>query len=162
MFTSMKLLQKSKRVGKVSLILGVLLTSSLGFALPVMAQITDAKVDSLVEALRLAAPETGMEEDGLYSDWQIKADNIPRWSRLCIQQELTPAEFEANEAQAREVLSCVMSDVFQEEYEASGNDESLAVRRAAAWWMAGDPDQYNSERISDYTQEVLDYYQQQQ
>jgi hypothetical protein len=43
----------------------------------------------------------------------------------------------------------------------SGNNESLAVRRAAAWWMAGDPEQYNSERISGYTEEVLQYYQQQ-
>ncbi|WP_242541366.1 hypothetical protein [Phormidium pseudopriestleyi] len=162
MFTSINVLKKSKITRKFSLILGGFLTSSLLFAMPVTAQITDAKVDSLVEALRLAAPDTGMEDDGLYSDWQIKPDNIPRWSRLCIQQELTPAEFEANEAQAREVLACVMSDVLQEEYEASGSDESLAVRRAAAWWMAGDPEQYNSERISGYTQEVLQYYQQQQ
>jgi hypothetical protein len=161
MFTSLNLLKQSKITRKFSLILGGLLTSSLLFALPVTAQITDAKVDSLVEALRLAAPDMGMENDGLYSDWQIKPDNIPRWSRLCIQQELTPEEFAANEAQAREVLACVMSDVFQEEYEASGNNESLAVRRAAAWWMAGDPEQYNSERISGYTEEVLQYYQQQ-
>jgi hypothetical protein len=161
MFTSLNLLKQSKITRKFSLILGGLLTSSLLFALPVTAQITDAKVDSLVEALRLAAPDTGIENDGLYSDWQIKPDNIPRWSRLCIQQELTPEEFAANEAQAREVLACVMSDVFQEEYEASGNNESLAVRRAAAWWMAGDPEQYNSERISGYTEEVLQYYQQQ-
>jgi hypothetical protein len=118
MFTSLNLLKPSKITRKFSLILGGLLTSSLLFALPVTAQITDAKVDSLVEALRLAAPDMGMENDGLYSDWQIKPDNIPRWSRLCIQQELTPEEFAANEAQAREVLACVMSDVFQEEYEA--------------------------------------------
>jgi hypothetical protein len=118
MFTSLNLLKQSKITRKFSLILGGLLTSSLLFALPVTAQITDAKVDSLVEALRLAAPDMGMENDGLYSDWQIKPDNIPRWSRLCIQQELTPEEFAANEAQAREVLACVMSDVFQEEYEA--------------------------------------------
>ncbi|AFY82222.1 hypothetical protein Oscil6304_2605 [Oscillatoria acuminata PCC 6304] len=158
----MNLLKPSKMTRKFSLILGGLLTSSLLFVMPVTAQITDAKVNSLVEALRLAAPDTGIEDDGLYSDWQIKPDNIPRWSRLCIDQELTPAEFEANEAQAREVLACVMSDVLQEEYAASGNDESLAVRRAAAWWMAGDPEQYNSERISGYTEEVLQYYQQQQ
>ncbi len=138
------------------------MSSSLLVALPVTAQITETKVQSFVEALRLAAPDTGTADDGLYSDWQIKADNIPRWSRLCIQEELTPAQFEANEAQAREVLGCVMSDILQEEYEASGNDESLAVRRAAAWWMAGDPNQYNDERISGYTQEVLQYYQQQQ
>jgi hypothetical protein len=158
----MNLLKLSKITLKFSLILGGFLTTSLLLEMPVRAQITDAKVNSLVEALRLAAPDTGMEDDGLYSEWQIKPDNIPRWSRLCIDQELTPSEFEGNEAQAREVLACVMSDVLKEEYEASGNDESLAVRRAAAWWMAGDPEQYNSEKISDYTQEVLQHYQQQQ
>jgi hypothetical protein len=145
---------------KISLIFGGLLATSLLVAMPATARITEAKVESLVEALRLAAPDTGVEDDGLYSDWQIKADNIPRWSRLCIQQELTPAEFEANEAQAQEILACVMSDVLEEEYQASGNDELLAVRRAAAWWMAGDPNQYNDERIADYTQQVLEYYQQ--
>ncbi|MEB3828343.1 hypothetical protein [Phormidium sp. CCY1219] len=137
-----------------------LIGSVMLWAIPVLAQITDAKVASLVEALRLAAPETGIENDGLYSDWQIKPGNIPRWSRLCIDEELTPAQFEANEAKAREILACVMEDVLTQQYEATG-DESLAVRRAAAWWMTGDPEQYNSERIGDYTQEVLQFYQQQ-
>ncbi|MGL5193832.1 MAG: hypothetical protein ACRC8Y_09520, partial [Chroococcales cyanobacterium] len=45
------------------------------FAMPVTAQITEAKVDSLVEALRLAAPDTGREDDGLYSDWQSELPN---------------------------------------------------------------------------------------
>lgn len=153
-------LKSNRKKRNAMLLLSGLFGSFLFSAMPVMAEIADAQVDALVEALRLAAPDTGVENDRLYSDWQIKADNIPRWSRLCTGEELTPAQFEANTTKAREILACVMGDVLKEEYEASGNDESLAVRRAAAWWMAGDPSQYNSERIDDYTREVLRYYQQ--
>lgn len=58
---------------------------SLGlWSSPVSAQVSDAQVSALVEALRLAAPQTGRVDDGLYSDWQIKPGNIPRWSKQCI------------------------------------------------------------------------------
>ncbi len=126
-----------------------------------LAQASAVKLPALVEALRLAAPQTGTANDGLYTDWQIKPDNIPRWSRLCIGEEMTPAQFEANEAKAREVLACVMKDVVEEEYPNSGNDEAIAVRRAAAWWMTGDPNQYNQGEFATYTQKVLQFYQQQ-
>ncbi len=129
--------------------------------LPVQAQVSNTQVQALVEALRLAAPQTGIENDGLYSDWQIKPDNIPRWSRLCTGQEMTPAQFEANETKAREVLGCVMEDVLKEEYPRSGNREDVAIRRAASWWMTGDPNQYNSGQTAEYTQKVLRFYQQQ-
>ncbi len=139
-----------------------ILTAILGlWAMPAQAQISDARVGALVEALRLAAPNTGIQNDGLYSDWQIKPDNIRRWSRLCTGKELTPAQFESSPVTARGVLACVMRDVFKDEYQASNNNESVAVRRAAAWWMTGDPNQYNSTAIAAYTQKVLDFYQQQ-
>ena len=130
-------------------------------ALPVQAQLSNTQVRALVEALRLAAPQTGTENDGLYTDWQIKPDNIPRWSKLCIGEEMTPAQFEANEKKARAVLGCVMADILKQEYPNSGNREAVAVRRAAAWWMTGDPNQYNSGQTAEYTQKVLRYYQQQ-
>ncbi|HBK64181.1 MAG TPA: hypothetical protein DD000_11830, partial [Cyanobacteria bacterium UBA11166] len=58
-----------------------LLLSAIGFwTIPARAQVSDNQVSALVEALRLAAPQTGTENDGLYSEWQIKPDNIPRWS----------------------------------------------------------------------------------
>ncbi|KKD35640.1 hypothetical protein [Limnoraphis robusta] len=129
--------------------------------LPVQAQVSNSQVQALVEALRLAAPQTGTENDGLYTDWQIKPDNIPRWSRLCIGQEMTPAQFEANDSKARQVLGCVMEDVLKQEYPNSGNSEDVAIRRAASWWMTGDPNQYNNGQIADYTQKVLRFYQQQ-
>jgi ARC6-like, IMS domain len=143
---------------KLLFILGM----SLGLAtLPALAQVSDSQVGALVEALRQAAPQTGIEDDGLYSDWQIKPDNIPRWSRLCTGRELSISEFEASPATARGILVCVMRDVLQEEYGNSGNNESVAVRRAASWWMTGDPDRYDNDNTAAYTQRVLDFYQQQ-
>ncbi|MDJ0555813.1 MAG: hypothetical protein QNJ68_15495 [Microcoleaceae cyanobacterium MO_207.B10] len=141
-------------------ILGIIAVLTI-WVIPVRAQVSDTQVQALVEALRLAAPQTGTENDGLYSDWQIKPDNIPRWSRLCTGEEMTVQQFEANMAKAREVLGCVMGDILKEQYAASGNDESLAVRRAAAWWMTGDPNQYNSGEIGNYTEKVLTFYQKQ-
>ena len=118
----------------------------------------EAQAVALVEALRLAAPQTGRSNDDLYSDWQIKPDNIRRWSQRCLGRELTPTQFEADYETARRVLICVMGSVLGEQYRASGNDELTAVRRAAAWWMTGDPQQYDDGFVRAYTQEVLDYY----
>jgi hypothetical protein len=142
----------------------LLLISGLCFSWhigPAQAQ-SDEQVGALVEALRLAAPQTGREDDNLYSEWQIKPENIPRWSRLCTGQELSVAEFEADAQQARSILVCVMRDVLQEEYGSAQGDESIAVRRSASWWMTGDPEQYNSGQIAAYTERVLSFYQQQQ
>jgi hypothetical protein len=140
---------------------------SLGFVLglgmlPAQAQVSNGQVAALVEALRQAAPQTGDPNDGLYSDWQIMGANIPRWSRSCLGRELTPSQFEADPNAARSVVTCVMRDVLQDEYRASNNNELLAVRRSAAWWMRGDPEQYNSAEISDYVQRVVTAYQQQE
>ncbi len=138
-----------------------LLLSAIGFwTIPARAQVSDNQVSALVEALRLAAPQTGTENDGLYSEWQIKPDNIPRWSKQCIGKELTPTDFAANATTARTVVACIMKDIFSQEYNASGKNELLAVRRAASWWMTGNPSQYNSNLTSPYTQQVLDFYRQ--
>jgi len=134
---------------------------SVGWTLPVQAQLSDAQVGALVEALRLAAPQTGIENDGLYSDWQIKPENIPRWSRQCTGKELTPTQFQDSPATARSILVCVMRNVFREQYGASNNNESLAVQRTASWWMTGDATRYNSTPTTSYTQKVLNFYQQQ-
>ncbi len=143
------------------LMLGILIASIGLSALPVKAQVADSQVGALVEALRQAAPKTGNVDDGLYSDWQIKPANIPRWSKRCIGREMTIPEFESDTATARQVLVCVMRNIMQQEYKASGNNESLAVRRAASWWMTGNPSFYNSGTTNTYTQKVLDFYQKQ-
>ena len=154
---SSKLVRQAKRL----LLSGVLLSVGL-WTLPVQAQqVSDAQVRALVEALRQAAPPGDNANEGLTSDWKIKPPNIRRWSRLCTGQELTPQAFTANPTKAREILACVMRDVLRDEYKASGSNETVAVQRAASWWMTGDPTQYNSSRIRTYTQRVLGFYQQQ-
>ena len=154
---SSKLVRQAKRL----LLSGVLLSVGL-WTLPVQAQqVSDAQVRALVEALRQAAPPGDNANEGLTSDWKIKPPNIRRWSRLCTGQELTPEAFTANPTKAREILACVMRDVLRDEYKASGSNETVAVQRAASWWMTGDPTQYNSSRIRTYTQRVLGFYQQQ-
>jgi hypothetical protein len=138
---------------------GILVASLWG--LSAQAQITDLQVNALVEALRQAAPQTGKADDGLYSDWQVQPGNIPRWSKACIGRELTPAQFEASPVTARSILACVMKDVLRQEYQASGNRESLAVQRTAAWWMTGKATSYDREPTRAYTQKVLSFYQKQ-
>lgn len=126
-------------------------------ALPAHAQISDAKVEALVEALRLSAPEAG-PDSGLYSDWKIKPDNIGRWSMRCLNQDVTPDQFAADEALARRVLVCVMGNVLRDQFTASNQNEIVAVQRAAAWWMAGDPERYRDGPTNAYTLKVLEAY----
>ena len=145
---------------RVLLLWGAIASIALS-ALPAKADVTEPQVGALVEALRRAAPQTGKENDGLYSDWQIKPANIPRWSKRCIGRSLTTAEFEADTATARRVLACVMGGVYRDQYRASGNNESVAVRRSASWWMTGDPTRYQEKPTAAYTQKVLGFYQQQ-
>ncbi|CAA9396110.1 hypothetical protein AVDCRST_MAG94-5660 [uncultured Leptolyngbya sp.] len=143
-------------IGKLIVSLGVSLAVG---TLPAQAQVSDRQVAALVEALRQAAPQTERADDGLYSDWQIMPKNIPRWSKSCIGRESSPTEFEASPAVARSVVTCVIRDLLKEEYSASGNNEMLAVRRTAAWWMRGDPSQYNSAAIAAYIQKVVTAYE---
>ena len=120
-------------------------------------QTSDKQVSALVEALRLSAPNTGNPNDGLYSDWKIKRENIFRWSKRCTGTEMEPAEFEASTEKARAIIACIMGKILREQYEIS-KDESVAVRRAASWWMTGDPDKYDATPTSSYTMKVLGFY----
>jgi hypothetical protein len=110
---------------------------------------SDAEVSALVEALRLAAPDTGIEDDGLYTDWQIQADTLSVWSKFCKQ----PEEF------VEAIVTCVVADLLTEEYGASGDDLEEAVQRSASWWMTGDSTAYLAdETIAEYTQRVLEFF----
>ncbi len=122
------------------------------------APISQDQIRALAEALRLAAPQTGLEDDGLYSEWKIKPDNIARWSKRCIGDELTPLLFESNPGLAGQIVECVMGGVLRDQYQAGSDDESVAVRRAASWWMTGDPEQYGSGGTAIYTEKVLNFY----
>ncbi|MFO1422993.1 MAG: hypothetical protein U1F70_04940 [Candidatus Competibacteraceae bacterium] len=119
--------------------------------------ISDAKVEALVEALRLVAPPASADA-GLYTDWRIKPDNIARWSRRCFGQEVTPEQFTADPTLARPMLVCVMGPVLRDQFAQSHQNEMVAVQRAAAWWMTGDPAQYRTGATGDYTLRVLEAY----
>lgn len=120
-------------------------------------QIGDAQVAAFVEALRLAAPHTANPDEGLYSPWKIKAQNILRWSRRCTGQTMDPAQFGADTQKAREILACKMGRILREQYSIVGN-VSLALRRAASWWLTGDPDKYDTPPTGSYTRKVLGFY----
>jgi hypothetical protein len=141
------------------ILLGGLLASFVLWAFPVWGQISDSQVVALVEALRLVNSNSWERQDGLYSSWNIKPANITRWSRFCIGEELTPEQFNLDRRKAQHILMCVMEDVLQNEYPLSGNDEEIAVRRAAAWWVSGDANLYDRSDFAHYTQQVLDLYQ---
>lgn len=132
----------------------VLLALTLGVA---QAQVSDAKVEALVEALRVAAPPASADA-GLYSDWRVKPENIARWSKRCLGQEVTPEQFAADQAIARPVLVCVLGPVLRDQFAQSHHNEMVAVQRAAAWWMTGDPAQYRTGATGDYTLQVLEAY----
>ena len=127
-------------------------------AMPVQAQVSETQVGKTVEALRLAAPKTATKNDGLYSEWQVKPDTLARWSKQCTGRELSSTEFEANATAARSIVTCVIRDVLRDEYRASGNNEFMAVRRVAAWWMTGDAASYSKPAIAPYAEEVVSFY----
>ncbi|MBL8259422.1 MAG: hypothetical protein JNM60_06420 [Candidatus Competibacteraceae bacterium] len=137
-----------KRISWLPFILG---------AFPLHAQVSDAKVEALVEALRLSAPPL-KPDSGLYSDWQIKPDNIKRWSMPCLQRDATPEQLAADAELARRMVVCVMAGVLRDQFAASQQNEIVAVQRAAAWWLTGDPGQYRSDHASAYTLKVLETY----
>ena len=149
----------SESTGRISrlVLIAMVFAAGLFWTVPARAQITDTRVAALVEALRLSAPNTGIKNDGLFSDWKIKLENIVRWSKRCTGTVMTPAEFEADTQKAREILACIMGKILREQYEIS-RDELTAVRRAASWWMTGDPDQYDAPQTRPYTQKVLESY----
>ena len=150
-----------KLIGKANLLLSSLIVTLGIFTLPASAQqVSNAQVSALVEALRQAAPPNS-PNDGMYSQWQILPGNIPRWSKLCIKQELTPQQFEADTTKARSVITCIVGDTLRDEYKASGNNELAAVRRSACWWMTGKSTACSSGDTATYVQKVVNFYQQQ-
>ena len=152
-FTSILSIRLRSQLARLKALLLLLLL----IALPAHGEISEAKVEALVEALRLSAPATG-PDSGLYGDWKVKPENIGRWSQRCLHQDVTPDQFAADESLARQVLVCVMGDVLRDQFAASNQNEIVAVQRAAAWWISGDPEQYRNGTTGDYTLIVLETY----
>lgn len=141
---------------------GVIVSFSLS---PLLAQaqqqVSDAQVAAIVEALRRAAPQTGSSNDGLYSDWQVKPETLKGWSKSCLKRELTPTQFENSPAIARQVVSCITRRELNQQFRATSNVETAAVRGVACWWMTGSYTGCNSGFTANYVQKVVGFYQQQ-
>jgi hypothetical protein len=99
-------------------VIGIGLALGLG-GVSAQAQ-SEQQAGALVEALRQAASKGS--NPGLYSEWQVKGNNIPRWSRFCYGRgrEITPEQFEADRALAREMLTCIIRDALKEETPLAG------------------------------------------
>lgn len=71
-------------------------------------QVSKPQVEAMVDALRQAAPKTGVQDDGLYSQWQITAGIIPSWSKQCLGHEVILKQLESSPAVARSIGSCIV------------------------------------------------------
>jgi hypothetical protein len=144
-----------------SLLTGVIVSLGL-LSLPAQAQqaVSDAQITAMVEALRQAAPKTGSANDGLYSEWQVKPETLKGWSRTCLKKEVTPAEFENSPATARQIVSCITRRELNNQFAATKNNETAAVRGVACWWMTGNYTGCNSGFTATYVQKVVGFYQQ--
>lgn len=142
------------------LLSGVIFTLGLlPFTAQAQQQSLNTQVAVMVEALRLAAPNTGSANDGYYSDWQIKPETLKSWSKTCLEKEVSPAEFEKNNQLARQVVSCIVQRELKGQLEVTNNNETQAIRNTACWWMTGKYKGCNSGFSADYVKKVLDYYQ---
>ncbi len=138
-----------------------LLVSLALWTLPAQAQqVSKPQVEAMVDALRLAAPKTSVQDDGLYSQWQITPGIIPSWSKQCLGREVTPKQLENSPTVARSIVSCIMNRELPKQYAASNKNEITAVRRTACWWMTGNPTSCTSGQTAKYVQNVERFYQQ--
>jgi hypothetical protein len=113
-------------------------------------------VAHLVEALRLAAPNT--KDPSLYTEWKMQAGAIASWTRRCVGVQIAPTDLAENPIMTRDTVSCVIEPVLSEQISQAGGNEELGVRRTAAWWMTGDAAQYQAKGIATYLDRVLGYY----
>ena len=143
------------QISPTKALLGILV--SLGFfASPAAAQVDEVQLDAFVEALRLAAPPDS-PDDGMYSDWQVLPGTLTGWSEQCLGESVSPETFEADAEIARSVVSCIAEWQLEEQAGAAGNDDA-AVRRAACWWMTGEPTGCDSGFTADYVESVSGFY----
>jgi hypothetical protein len=133
------------------------LAGSLAWGPAVQAETADTQAGRISEAIKQIALQRG-KNPGFYSDWQVKGEKIPLWSKQCAGRDLTPQQFEASQSTASGVVTCVLREMIRQEAKFIGKDESLVVRRVAAWWATGDAAQYNSPGVATYTQQVLRVY----
>jgi hypothetical protein len=143
------------------LLAGVIISVGL---YPLLAEtkppVSDSQVAAMVEALRLAAPQTKNPNSGYYSAWQVKPETLKGWSKNCLKKELTPTQFETNPKTARQIISCIVNRELSNQLKATNNNETAAVRSAACWWMTGLYTGCDKGFTSDYVQRVIRFYKQ--
>ena len=143
------------------LLLKGLVVSLALWTLPAQAQqVSKPQVEAMVDALRLAAPKTGVQDDGLYSQWQLTPGIIPSWSKQCLGREVTPKQLESSPGVARSIVSCIMNRELPKQFLATNKNETTAVRRTACWWMTGTPTSCTSGQTAKYVQNVQRFYEQ--
>jgi hypothetical protein len=152
-----------KLIGQTKhLLLGGLIVGVGLWAIPVQAQqASDAQVNAMVEALRKAAPPN-RPNDGMFSQWQVLPGIIPSWTKRCVGQELTPAQFESDATSARNTVACIVRRELNNQYGAGNNNEIAVVRNVACWWMTGKTGSCTGGPTGAYVQKVVGFYQQQQ
>lgn len=150
-----------KNKPKHLLIAGIIISVGLS---PLLAQakppVSDSQVAAMVEALRLAAPQTKKPTPGYYSAWQVKPETLKGWSKTCLKKELTPTQFENDPKTARQIISCIVNRELTNQLKATNNNETAAVTGAACWWMTGLYTGCNKGFTGDYVQKVVRLYQQ--
>lgn len=133
----------------------------ISFATQAQAAVSNAQVAAMVEALRQAAPQTGIKNDGFYSEWQVKPETLRGWSRFCLHRELTPAQFESSPVTARAIITCIVNRELNNQFRATNNNEIQAVSGVACWWMTGKYTGCDQGFTANYVQRVVGFYQQQ-
>jgi hypothetical protein len=133
----------------------------LSFLAQAQQVVSNAQVAAMVEALRQAAPQTGTQNDGLYSEWQVKPETLKAWSKSCLKRELTPRQFEDSPETARLIISCITSRELSNQFRATSNNENKAVHGVACWWMTGNYTGCNQGFTAAYVKKVVGFYQQQ-
>jgi hypothetical protein len=59
------------------LLRGLIASMVLWVTLPAQSQVSEPQIEAMVEALRQAAPKTGTQNNGLYSEWQVQTGHHP-------------------------------------------------------------------------------------
>ncbi|TAG97985.1 MAG: hypothetical protein EAZ09_07870 [Oscillatoriales cyanobacterium] len=77
-------------------------------------------------------------------------------------RQAAPPQFEADATKAKSIVTCIVGDLLRDEYKASGNNETAAIRRAACWWMTGESAACKTGATATFADKVVSVYQQQQ
>ncbi len=126
---------------------------------PSFAQVKNAQIDRMVEALKQAAPPN-RPNDGMYSHWQVLPGIIPSWTKQCTGKEMTPEQFDKDEKVARQVVTCIVAREMNNQYKTTKN-ETQVVKNVACWWMTGKTQGCDRGTTAAYVQKVVDFYQKQ-